>query len=351
MMIYIKPRLKYINELINHNKQDDYNDTSFVLYKSDVWFFTEKQFKKIKLELTKVFNNKIDLSYTSNIHDLIDALIEFPLILCGYIRNNEVIIQSSDFSHSFNSSDVKKLYNIVKLPIYVINHDGDEKQLLDISKTYDKDTIYYHGTCLKFLPDILKYGIKPKDFANYDVNHTDKIFFTTDLNKANFHGLTTSINNKSFPIIVAFKVPDSDKLIPDYDLAITVYGKEHDIIKKHEYDKFDLAKDYGNEPNLKYDRNITNKIGVFGYLGRIPTSFIVDIFIDLVEYSENMGYFHPEFGEFPSAPVFYSIDFSSPHDWSEISPKDVLQRVESIEDEYSGEFDGDDELDVDLEDA
>lgn len=339
MMKYIKHRLNVINELHIHNKRDDYNDTSFVLYKSDVWFFTESQFKKIKLELTKAFNNKIDLSYTSNIHDLFDALIDFPLILCGYIRNNKVIIQPSDFSHSFNSTDVKKLYNIVKLPIYVINHDGDVKQLLDISKTYDKDTIYYHGTCLKFLPDILKYGIKPNDFANFDVNHTDKIFFTTDLNKANFHALTTSINNKSFPIIVAFRVPDADKLIPDYDLAIKVYGKDSEIVKKYGYNQFDIAQDYGNEPNLKYDRNIINKIGVFGYLGRIPTSFINDIFIDLVAYSKYQNLFNPEYGEYPSDNLFHDFYFASPQDWSELSPKDVLQRVESIEDEYIEQFD------------
>lgn len=220
-------------------------------------------------------------------------------------------------------------------------HDTEEEIDIDIDKKQLVDRKFFHGTSLNFLNGILKTGLMPTDSTNYkNINHDDKIFFTLNIEKAYTHALNSAIKNKSFPIIIELKVPDVSKLVVDYDLAKDVYGDSSDVVRTLNYDKFDANKADG----IDYKKDITNKIGVYGYVGRIPLSYIQDIWIDMRTYADNLDVFGDD-GEYDPDRIS-EIEFDDVMNWSEISKADIINRLNSLQDDFdyrNDEYDEDNE--------
>lgn len=339
-----------INELFVHKEGDDPNDKYFINYKQDLWIFDDEEYEE--KEIYKIINDKLgDDILTEDIYDSIQKIEEeYPYILTGKIYDNYIIISNINYRHGQYSKDLKKVSQYLKLPVRISYQTGS---YLDIDHEYDleyfeeiKDGYFYHGTCLKYLDGISVKGIIPNDnTTNFDnIIHKDKIFITANLDKALFHANTAALNQNSFPIILKFKIPDISKLVLDYDLGLVFYGTDADVNKKLGYSN--IHKGTGgiihNTSILKDSEkiDISKKLGIYGYTGRIPASFIDDILIDIQTLSNHWYDFNLDTLDYDSDMWnnFNSVEF-----WSELSIKDTLKRVEQIEDNFESEMSDEDD--------
>lgn len=269
---------------------------------------------------------------------------ESPYILMGELSDDTIYIYSSnDYRHSKTSDELKKLTKHLGIDnIKIVYYKGeyeDEEDELNVSLEDFKTATYYHGTCFTHYNNIKKFGLKPNKETNFkDIHHSDKVFLTTNKEKALFHARKCSGNNDSFPIILELNIPDISKLLPDYDLAINFYGKDSE--------KF--IKNYGTNHNIsKYvDKSViyqqiddslmdfTKKLGIYAYNGRIPSSHISNILLDIDLFDEYLTsiYFDEE----------YEMDWNrleGIRDWTKYSFKEIDEYIPEHEDNLQEELD------------
>lgn len=338
---------KKTNELYVHNKSKDLDDKYFILYQKDLWLFTKDEWisKKYYNVLNKAYGKRIasvDLYGTFN--NIVEKYLD---ILSGKIINDIIYIELDNhtFRHSEHSDDLYKLKSELDMPIKLsfrsgINMDNEEELDINIEKKKIKNRTFYHGTSLNFLPQILKVGISPTKHTNYPkINHNNKIFITLNMEAAYSYAFHSAMKNGSFPIILEVKVPDIDKLIVDYDLGRDVYGDGSNIMRDLDYNKFNISY---KVPGIDYKKDITNKIGIYGYLGRIPASHLQDVWIDMVTYADAQYIFNPVNGEFSSDADVWD-EFNDVKNWSEVDKNDIMKRIHDIQDEFNDEFNEDED--------
>ncbi|MFM2392115.1 MAG: Vibrio phage, partial [Bacteroidota bacterium] len=284
---------------------------------------------------------------SADLHDTLQSIKETHFdVLTGRIEDGTIYIDlsGSDFRHSEHSTDLIKLKNELDMPVKVRFNSGrymekEEELDVDVAKKKLANRRFFHGTSLNFLPQILQKGLTPTDHTNYKyIEHDNKIFFTMNLEKAQYHAFNAAQINKSFPIIVELRIPDVSKLVVDYDLARDVYGDKSKIMKQLGYSKFN--KGYERD-GMGYKKDITNKIGIYGYVGRIPATYIKDIWIDLYTYSNYQDIFNPELGEFDAESDIWN-EFEDVRNWSEISKNDIMRKIEDAQEEYQSQFEDED---------
>ena len=356
----IKKYDEFVNELFVYGqvKEGDY----VLLCKSKVWIFSEDDFDVYEKEIRKELKLRNKLEDLYELKNMIND-DELPHIVLGYIERPYLVIASNtDVRPARTSPDIQKLLKALKLEDIKIEYtdsydsaDADFVDYKDDEKSNNnnlKNEIFYHGTCIEYLNGILKNGLIPinneysKGKTNYDkINHIDKIFTTLNKEKALYHSINSARVNNSFPIIIEHRIPDVDKLDLDYDMGIMYYGLKDKNIKRLGYDKIykksgsviksiDIKKKTGIN-------NINSKLGVYSYLGRIPSSYIKGILIDLESYRD--FYLAQEFGESFDLDVNLKKDISY---YDYIGKSDILNRLRSEvdDDDYNYEDDNEDNL-------
>lgn len=357
-MKYIREynNFKMINELHVHYDDNDYSDKRFILYKKDLWVFDDDTWEDIWVEVDKAIGGNI---LEEDVYNSMQTLLEdYPYILSGKIVDSKIVLDGTiNFRQSSISDDLRKLKKELDMPIrvdytkdpYIMdtgNYEIDESEL--------QRSIFYHGTSLKYLELISRTGIRPKvSNANFgDIKHDDKVFVTTNLEKAFFHANTSAMKTDSFPIILKLRIPDISKLVLDYDIAIQFYKTDSEINKKLGYTS--VYKRSGSSfgsystklPESDKSMDISKKLGVYGYTGRIPSTYIDDVIIDIdtlkayPEILEDEGLSDITLGDNDSQiwSEFNDIDL-----WSEMSIKDTLRIADEILDDYLEQFNIEDE--------
>lgn len=318
-----------LNELYVHKddntKYSDMSEKYVVMYKGHVWIFNDDEW----------YNN----DYHEEIADItntniVDAPHELPQminddsnyhILFGILKDSVLTIFSDELRYNKYSDELiklqKELGDDVKIQIeYRYGVNLDKTDIIEIpSSEFKKDIkqkTMFHGTCLKFLPKIGSLGLKPTNVTNYGkIKHDNKIFLTANIEKAEGHAMNASIVNNSFPVVIEVKIPDVDKLIYDYDLAVEFEGGEDNVSTKLGYTKV-FKKEGGKNKKgnkswkeTKKRDNLHFKLGAFAYLGRIPASYIESIWFDTVTYQNYLIAF--EMGDI-------EVDFNSPM-WNDMN--------------------------------
>lgn len=354
-MQYIKKfsKFKMINELFVHNDDDNYEDKKFILYKKDLWVFDYEYWEENELwvEINDVIGEDI---LEQDLDDSIRTILEeYSYILAGEIIENKIVLDGTmNFRHSSISDDLKKLKKELNLPIkinhYTDTYAGDVDDF-ELDTEEFKNAYFYHGTSLKYLEQIYKEGLKPMiNNTNFDkIKHKDKIFITSNLEKALFHAQTTAMKTDSFPIILKLKIPDHSKLVLDYDLALGFYGTNAKINKELGYDNVYRNSGGGafqyDKPILDNDKDIdiSKKLGIYGYVGRIPSSFIEDVFIDLNVLRKYPELLDEDYYSDMSLKDYDSEiwqEFDNVKLWSELSIKDTLNTINNILYDFNSEI-------------
>ena len=140
-------------------------------------------------------------------------------------------------------------------------------------------TAAYHGTTITYLRSIFKFGLVPgKSETNYEgIVHNDAVFFSTRFDEALHHAVHTASKKGGHPVVLELRVPDKDKLIPDYDVDIGAGDTGcYDYICSKLRDK---QKKYYDKEMKQKSSTLSKEFGMYGYKGRIPSSFIKSYYI------------------------------------------------------------------------
>lgn len=337
----------------------DVSDAEHVLaYRQYVWLINDHNFDELKDDIEQKTRISVDDVWDYN--NIAEKRVD---IVFGSINNNYLELQDTgNYRHSVAS---KLLANVVKeLDLYGVKinfwaiEDTDEYEIsrsefLEPLKT----KVYYHGTCYEHYAELKRFGIRPQSHkTNFSkIRHEDKVFVTLNKEKAHFHALKCAQTNDSFPIILELKIPDISKLVLDYDVAIDIYGKDHNKTIELGYsDILDMAgakpEFYGHiskEPEIKSLVNRTRKdpdalntsLGVFGYIGRIPSKFITGVLFD----EEN-------FKQFSIASEYdylddMNIEYNPIEWWSNVSFDHLDKFYDEAVEEYRDEMEDEEEED------
>ena len=134
----------------------------------------------------------------------------------------------------------------------------------------------FHGTCTKYLPAILKFGLRPgvsdSNWSDQNIHHDDRIFLAARLEDAEYHAGETSRKKNSKPLIIKVSVPDKAKIQPDFDADTVATGDQ-----TYYHDPKDM-------PNLMTRSSVdatksSRNAGVVAYTGRIPSAFITAVYL------------------------------------------------------------------------
>ena len=215
----------------------------------------------------------------------------------------DLVIQAENYRPSTDSSTLKKIMKALNIDEVVIDYFDEDMEddsvfredRKEFTRPLKKKT-FMHGTSLLAWKGIRKTGIRPMGHkTNFDhIRHDDKTFLTLNKEKALFHATTAMHKSQTAPIILELKIPDVDKLVMDYDVAIFNYGRDHKRtielgyteIDKHARNMFGaVGMSDAVNPDLRDIRNsgresLSSKLGIFGYIGRIPAKFIEGVWFD-----------------------------------------------------------------------
>lgn len=79
----------------------------------------------------------------------------------------------------------------------------------------------YHGTCEKFLPEILRRGLRPSLIQNWSKGYTEdsdkKLYFTIDFDRAMYYAEVSAKKNKSKPVVLKITDLPIDYVTADDD--------------------------------------------------------------------------------------------------------------------------------------
>lgn len=259
-----------------------------VAYKGYVWLFDDGISGKMvndiieKAELGSTDGHhglsKVDETEEIDSFEFYDDLrsLERSDIIIGSIHNKQLqLLSTGPFVRDPKSSDIiKKLVKHFKLTSVSYDY-GDEVAIVKKKQIQGKPSdIVYHGTSLKYLEGILRNGLIPKpQQTNYkNIIHSDKVFFSSRMDEASHHAVTTANNTKSLPVILEIKVPDPALIIPDFDVDRMTgndYYTDMPVINKNAHTKL---------PNNK-SFSASKEFGVYGYAGKILPMHIKKIYI------------------------------------------------------------------------
>ncbi len=336
-------------ELVNYGLKDvDITDCYLILVKGDLYLFDDDNYGNFYEKIAKDLNIEGELE--GDIYsDFQHLKEELPYILHGEIKNGVLYLDGThDYRHSILSTDLKKVMNYLKTRgIRVDYYTGFGDTLntgeLDVfALDKNESVIMYHGTCTKYIENIIKKGIIPAESeTNFDgTEHKDKIFLSSNIEKALFHAFTAATEKKSFPVIISTKIPNPHLLISDYDISTTFYGgKKNTDYPVSEYPNIRVFDDGGKYFQNFKRKNLDKKLGVFGYKGSIKPSFFQEIWMDTEGYSTFYSDMNFE-GEVDLEKILN--DIRDLNYWDRDNIKYYLERKRETEAEIEGEG-GDDE--------
>ena len=322
-----------LQEMIVKHKSEDSNWV--IAFKDGIWLMDDETESVEALEIWdtifKSIGEQIDTNDFEDIYSIIEHIKESrPDVIVAQINmdNKEIHYDMiSSVQHPITSKLFKKV--VKQLGINVVNGMslyGDEE---DTTAFYPEnmrgglpDTVY-HGTTIDVLLKVLKKGLVPQDSGNWEdqnIHTPDVIFFAVDAALPEFHATRRAESINGIPVIIEFKIPDENKVVPDYDVASELYGTGDESLLGSVYQHTDFK-----ETGWKLDRlerwketlgkvhkrpeKLFGEFGVFGYKGRIPPSHLIRIYTPFTE-------------------EFKEVDND---DWFTIKPKDFYEAYEIYE--------------------
>lgn len=335
-----------LQELVPVGKDQSVDGDILIAYKEYVFLLDEDNFEELLPKIQK--HLEIDDEYYDASSLMTRIAEERPDVLTGEINGGTLYMYPHNFRHQSNSPYLKKvakLLNLHSVEVQAYNEvSGDESVFTEpIGEEH-----YYHGTTFKALVKMKVAGLSPQFNSNFEnIVHEDKVFVTNNFEKAIFHAVNASNKQEDLPIVIEVKIPDKNRLVLDYDVALQMY--DDDTLNDLSYDE--VLNNSGGRKDIhsiqsiikqtqKYKRDISKQIGVYGYKGRIPFKFFEKIIMDedaLRQYVIAEEYGMDFFEQFELE------NLSDPGKWSEMTLKDIKQVVEDVREEIEQEREEDEE--------
>lgn len=326
-----------------------------IAYNKWIWVFPDYKFNEYVEDINSKIKPKDNFE---EIYDLQEYVRENPDVISGSISGDGYLYVDDTYRHSKFSSTLQKLVKALKLKgIEVSYYDAyseyEQGELIDNIKEFSlkpSSQTFYHGTSYKKFESMKKLGLKPMDVSNFtDIVHRDKVFITVNKEKAYFHANTAAEHDGSFPLIVSLKLPDPDKLVLDYDVAIDLYGKDNPETIRLGYSDISNYATRNinpmiwamiNSPDIKdvtkrirkSGENLNTKLGIFGYKGRISAKFFQGVILDPEAFEK---YYYTYYAGFDDV---IENDIKGLSLWDEYSLKELKELEDSVEEQYEEEL-------------
>jgi len=240
--------------------------------------------------------------------DLLSDLIEVrPDVIWGELHNNELYYhsQGSGAQSPITSSMLKKLaqeLNLDAIRAENIDWNGDE-DTTSIGKYQMKGKIQevlFHGTTSDYMTSIARTGIRPNarpsNWKSIGIEHQGIIFGAATVEGATFHANKTSgmqydpddqyrDPDDAFPVVLEFKIPDPNRIVPDYDVASGVLGHTDQTINLGYTDKesYGLFARSAEVSKHNPEGRLWKAASVFGYQGRVPANHIIRVYTNFFD--------------------------------------------------------------------
>ncbi len=268
--------------------------STLVAFGPYIWLFTPSENdRKILRDINKVTGAK--LTSMNDVYDLHDGR---PDILIGTIHEGQLFIYGSEGHFAASSPLVRKVVQQLGLDgaqhsRMSYNADEWEDEISSYAMCGDIPEIVYHGTCTKYIKDILRTGLRPTNNANWENvgKFRHLVFLTADANRASFHANRQADKLQSSPVVIATRIPDRALVTIDYDVAANFYGTSnktkstgyHSTLRRIAKTDQWIAKQAKRIQKFNPKRDFTKVTGILAYRGRIPPTYFTEFFATLAE--------------------------------------------------------------------
>ncbi len=276
-------KIKFNQTLKEIFVKGDRDADAICAYREHLWMFDEMDIPEdIQVEILDALNldNISSVSDLDELKDILESKNKYDVLL-GRIHTKiggrselEIIPVHPSFVKDPQSSlTVKKVVKALKID--KVSYSGLDDEYQDTPSrevSGEIPTVVYHGTTTKYLGSILKSGLSPGvSKTNYEsVSHQDAVFFTSRLPEAAYHAEHAAMKNDGEPLVLIMRIPDKDKIIPDFDVDAHAEDEAYPNIYKRQ-DKSGSIKGKS--------MTHTKEFGLYGYRGRIPASFIDEFMV------------------------------------------------------------------------
>ena len=294
-----------LEELLVHGSLSDTSgsNVNVIAHEKDLWVMKELPARdtpeRVRLfkQLSKALDIELDpetpwLDTLGDIAYHTDELEGRSDILFGDIDKKTMTLNITDNLSTFkldprSSLLIKKVVDALGIRNVEYSYgDNEEEEVHGSEVRGEMPSVAYHGTTITYLRSIFKLGLVPgKEETNYEgISHDDAVFFSTRFDEALHHAVHTASKKGGHPVVLALNVPDRAKLIPDYDVDIGAGDTGcFDYVCSKLRDK--QKKSYDRAMKQK-SSTLSKEFGMYGYKGRIPSSFIKSYYI-LMNPAEN----------------------------------------------------------------
>jgi len=247
---------------------------------------------------------------------LSELVEERPDIIWGQIHDGILYYQpvGAGAQSPITSSMVKKLVHELGLNGAEINgvdwygYEYDSSYFTKHEMTGKLPKILFHGTTSDYMTSIARTGIRPNvrpsNWKDQNIEHDELIFGATTLGGATFHANKTAKMQfdpddnhpdpeAPFPVILEFKVPDPNMIVPDYDVASDTIGYTAQTYNLGYSNKPGYGR-FGNSDELlkkNPEGRLWKSAGVFGYAGRVPANHIIQVYTNFFSGEPLTGQF------------------------------------------------------------
>lgn len=305
-----KPLTEMIAAFSNTN---DINGATIVAYKDKFWVFGDDQ-TEVPGQVFSQMMTAIGINHSpddfqdehmsgDDVRGEMEGLLgSRPDVIIGTAADGKLWIDSIQVKHHpIHSMQVKKLTKALGLSgagLLGLGDDGSVERDYDAREMTGKlPERLMHGTSSKYAMNIIRTGLIPgkvHNWANSGIRHDGIVFGATEMSTTVFHASRTTYGDngtpdyaepdEDFPVIIRFRVPDQNKLVPDFDNWNEVGGNAGSV--DHLYRALNAKRSHGygavsnaevHSPELvKRDKhgNLWKASGIYGYNGRIPPSHI-----------------------------------------------------------------------------
>lgn len=170
----------------------------------------------------------------ANIIDAIYCFNNMPKVIIGTFEEKEYGYNLNIENDSYDVTNSKELYELVTktdLMDYV-DTISVNNSIIDVSTVEKPDDIpianpLYHGTTTKYLPSILKKGIrKIQDNSIFHASNEGFVFLTSDYNIAEDYATSYAVQKGGQMVVIEINsnLIDKDKIVLDYDFVTQFVG-------------------------------------------------------------------------------------------------------------------------------
>jgi 8-oxo-dGTP pyrophosphatase MutT (NUDIX family) len=253
----------------------DPEGNNIVAYRQNIWRLQDEVDEETKEEINQALSVEDDWDDVRDLQEILEDAKRSDVLVGGlnWSRPNYLHLErvGSFFLDPKSSILVKKVVKELGASgvTYMPSDAGDE-QLSHRQLRGKIPDIMYHGTTTDYIPGLLKFGLVPGEKeTNYEgISHPDAVFFSSRFDEALHHAAHTAGKVGGDPMVVALRIPDKALMIPDYDVDVGSGDTGcYDYICQSLRDR--------QRGDLDVDSfSLSREVGVYGYKGRIPASFL-----------------------------------------------------------------------------